>query len=165
MAKTLYLMRHAKSSWADMSLGDFDRPLNQRGQRDAPEMGRRLKNRGVKPDIILCSPAQRARQTAGLLIRELEGDMDDIQFDERIYEASLDTLLNLIRSLPEGCTSVMVIGHNPSMGWLANQLSGFQIEKMPTCAVAAFELASFSWRDMGAENARLLDFDYPGKAL
>ena len=165
MAKTLYLVRHAKSSWGDMTLGDFDRPLNKRGQRDAPEMGRRLKKRGVLPDIILCSPAQRARQTAELLLRELGGSMDGVQFDERIYEASMATLLDLIRSLPAACAAAMVIGHNPSIGWLANQFSGYRIEKMPTCAVAAFELPSFSWRDMGAGTARLLDFDCPKRIM
>ena len=144
-----------------MRLGDFDRPLNQRGLHDAPEMGRRLQQRGVHPEIILCSPAQRTRQTAELLIREVGGTMDGVQFDDRIYEADPDTLLDLIRSLPDTCASAMLIGHNPSMGWLANQLSDVGIEQMPTCAVAALEMPSSSWKEAGAEPARLLDFDYP----
>ena len=165
MAKTLYLMRHAKAESPDMQRGDFDRVLNQRGVRDATEMGQRLQKRGVKPDVILCSPSQRTRQTAELLVAELGGTLDGVQFDDRIYEASMDILLDLIRALPPACASAMVIGHNPSVGWLANQLSGYQIATMPSCAVAAFELPSFSWRDMGAGTARLLDFDYPGKAV
>jgi phosphohistidine phosphatase len=161
MAKTLYLVRHAKASWPDMSCSDFDRSLNKRGLHDAPEMGRRLQERGVYPDIILCSPARRTRQTAELLIQEFGGTMEVVQFDDRIYEASIDTLLDLIRLLPAACASAMVIGHNPSIGWLANQLSGYQIETMPTCSVATFELPSFNWRDIGRAPSRLLDFDYP----
>ena len=165
MAKTLYLMRHAKSASPGIQQGDFDRTLNPRGMHDAAETGRRLKKRGVSPDIVLCSPATRARQTAERLIGELGGSMDIVQFDDRIYENTTDTLVDLIRSLPEACASAMVIGHNPSIGWLANQLSGFQIQKMPAGAVAAFELPSFSWRDMGAGSVRLLDFDDPEKPL
>ena len=165
MAKTLYLMRHAKAALPVMQYGDLDRTLNQRGLHDATEMGRKLQKRGGKPEIILCSPAQRTRQTAERLIGEFGGTMNVVQFDDRIYEASIDTLLNLIRLLPEACASAMVIGHNPSIGWLANQLSRYQIETMPSCAVASFELPSFSWKDMGPGNTRLLDFDYPGKDL
>jgi len=165
MAKTLYLMRHAKAASPDMQQGDFDRVLNQRGVRDVSELGRRLRKQGVHPEIILCSSSQRTRQTAELLVAELGGTLDGVQFDERIYEASMDILLDLIRSLPEAYASVMVIGHNPSIGWLANQLSGYQIATMPSCAVASFELPSFSWKDMSAGTARLLDFDYPGKAI
>ena len=165
MAKTLYLMRHAKAASPDMQQGDFDRTLNERGLHDAAEMGRRLQQRGVKPEIILCSPAQRTRQTAERLIREFGGTMDVVQFDDRIYENTTDTLLDLIRMLPEACASAMVIGHNPSIGWLANQLSRYQIETMPSCAVASFELPSFQWRDLGRTPSRLLDFDYPGKDL
>lgn len=161
MAKTLYLMRHAKAASPDMQHGDLDRTLNQLGLHDATEMGRKLQKRGVKPEIILCSPAQRTRQTAERLIKEFGDSMDVVQFDDRIYEASIDTLLDLIRLLPEACASAMVIGHNPSIGWLANQLSRYQIETMPSCAVATFELPSFSWRDLGRTPSRLLEFDYP----
>ena len=163
MAKTLYLMRHAKAASPDPQQGDFDRTLNKRGIHDATEMGQRLQKRGVKPDVILCSPAQRTRQTAERLIREFGGTIDVVQFDDRIYENATDTLLDLIRMLPEACASAMVIGHNPSIGWLANQLSRYQIETMPSCAVASFELPSFSWRDLGRTPSRLLEFDVPEK--
>lgn len=164
MTKTLYLVRHAKSSWTDMSLGDFNRPLNKRGLRDAPEMGKRLKDRKIMPGIILCSPAQRARQTAGLLFKDMGGSMDTIQFDEQIYEASADTLMDLIRNLPDNSASAMIIGHNPSMGWLANQLADSHMDRMPTCAIATLELETSHWRDAGTCASRLLDFDYPNKA-
>jgi phosphohistidine phosphatase len=161
MAKTLYLVRHAKASWPDMHLGDFARTLNQRGLRDAPEMGQRLQKRGVKPEIILCSPAKRARQTAELLLKEFGDSMDGVHFDDRIYEADPGTLLNLVRSIPDACSSAMLIGHNPSIGWVANQLSDVHIEQMPTCAIASLGLPSSKWKDIGKEATRLLDFDYP----
>ena len=115
MAKSLYLVRHAKSSWTDTGLGDFDRPLNKRGLRDAPEMGRRLNLRNVHPEIILCSPARRTRETLDLLIGKTAGN---VHFKQAIYEASDQTLLSLVRTLPDSCTSAMLIGHNPAMGWL-----------------------------------------------
>jgi phosphohistidine phosphatase len=161
VAKTLYLVRHAKSGWTDFGQSDFDRSLSQRGRRDAPLMGQRLKERGANPAIILCSPAQRTRQTAELLTREFGESMNPVQFDDRIYEATTGTLLDLIRSLPETCASAMIIGHNPSIGCLANQLSEVRIELMPACAVASFELSTSSWRDMGKAAIRLLDFDHP----
>jgi phosphohistidine phosphatase len=163
MTKTLYLVRHAKSGWMSMHHGDFDRTLNQRGLHEAREMGQRLKKRGASPEIILCSPAKRARQTAELLIQEFGDPMDIVQFDDRIYEASVDTLLDLIRSLPDTCASAMLIGHNPSIGGLANQLSDVGIEQMPTCAIATLELPSSNWKHTGKEAARLLDFDHPNR--
>jgi len=163
MAKTLYLVRHAKSSWADMGQRDFDRPLNKRGLRDAPEMGRRLRKRNARPEIILCSPAQRTRQTLDLLIKEIGGTLDIVRFVESIYEASDETLLNLVQSLPESCASAMLIGHNPSIGWLANQLSDVRIDRMPTCAIATLELAAPRWKVIGSCPARLNDFACPKK--
>lgn len=117
--------------------------------------------RDVKPELVLCSPAQRARQTAELLIKEIGGALDTVQFDERICDASPENLLELIRTIPDTYSSAMFIGHNPSIGCLANQLSDTGIERMPTCAVATFELSISSWRDMGKAATRLLDFDHP----
>ncbi len=161
MAKTLYLVRHAKSGWTDMRLSDFDRPINQRGLHDAPEMGRRLRQRGVSPEVILCSPAQRARQTAELLVEAFGGSLEAVQFDDRIYEASNGTLLNIIQSLPDTCSSVMVIGHNPAIGYLVHQFSDTGIERMPTCAIATLQHQSQTWNDFGRDSVRLVDFDYP----
>lgn len=156
MAKTLYLVRHAKSSWADLRLSDFDRQLNERGLRDAPEMGQRLKQRKIIPEIILCSPAQRTRQTLELLDLGAEA-----LFNERIYEASVDVLLDIIQALDDRFGSAMIIGHNPAIDWLAKELSDIHIERMPTCAVVTLELAAEHWKEAGRCNARLLDYDYP----
>lgn len=163
MPKTLYLMRHAKSSWSVMSQNDMARPLNERGLRDTPEMGRRLRGRNVRPDIILCSPAQRTRQTADLISQEMDLDPGTLQFNDPIYEASTDTLLQLIRSLPDQCQSAMIIGHNPSIGWLANALSDVGLERMPTCAIATLEMDTNRWAEVGTCTSSLLDFDYPKK--
>ncbi len=164
MAKHLYLVRHAKSSWTDMSLSDFDRPLNTRGLRDAPEMGRRLKVKGISPDTIVCSPARRTRQTLELILAELGGTMDAVLFDENIYEASAEALLQILQSLPDDCSSAMLVGHNPSIGWLAQELSDSRIDRMPTCAIAAIELETGRWNEISTCAARLIDFDYPKKA-
>lgn len=163
MAKTLYLVRHAKSSWSDINVSDFDRPLNKRGLHDAPMMGKRLKHRNVKPDIILCSPAKRTRQTVEFVLQEIGGSIDSVQFDENIYEASTGTLLSLIKALPDACTSAMLIGHNPSMHELAHRLSDVNIGRMPTCAIATIDLAIDRWREIDACTKRLVDFDCPKK--
>lgn len=161
MAKTLYLVRHAKSSWSDMSLTDFDRPLNKRGLHDAPMMGKRLKQRNVNPDIILCSPAKRTQETAELLIKEMGGTIDVVQFHETIYEAAARTLLSLIKDLPDDCTSAMIIGHNPSMHELTRRLSDVHIDRMPTCAIATITLEAQHWKDAVGCTSKLNDFDYP----
>jgi phosphohistidine phosphatase len=159
--KNLYLMRHAKSSWSAADLRDFDRPLNRRGFRDAPAMGRRLRAHGVQPEIILCSPAKRAVQT----LENLHLPADCILYEERIYAASEQELLRLVRGLDNRRSSAMLIGHNPAMTMLAAALSGAQIAHMPTCSVAVIRLHTSSWAKAGACPGELLDFDYPKKGL
>ncbi|WP_372846057.1 histidine phosphatase family protein [Pontiella sp.] len=158
MTKTLYLVRHAKSDWKT-GQADFDRPLNKRGRRDAPDMGLRLKQRGALPALLVCSPARRANETCELLDLGTETD-----FNETIYEASAGELLDLVQQLDDRVESAMLIGHNPAMTWLAGLLSGERIEGMPTCAVAAIEIETARWRAAGACPARLLWRDYPRKA-
>lgn len=157
MAKTLYLVRHAKSDWST-GKADFNRPLNKRGRRDAPEMGRRLKTRSGIPELIVCSPAERARQTLELL------DLGtDAVFNENIYEASAGDLLETIHSLDDRYGSAMLIGHNPSMAWLASELTGEHLEHMPTCTIATIELDCDRWSDISLGPAKLIDLDYPKK--
>jgi len=157
--KTLYLMRHAESSWSGTDLSDFVRPLNERGCHDAPEMGRRLKARRAVPEIVLCSPAKRAMQT----LENLNLGIENVVFDERIYAASKGELLGIIQSLENRYGSAMLIGHNPAMAWLISQLSGTRIDSMPACAVATIELASTHWGKAGSCTTALQDFDYPEK--
>ncbi len=163
MPKTLYLVRHAKSSWVNPSYSDFDRPLNDRGQRDAPEMGRRLKAKGIRPDLIVCSPARRAIETLELLNAELGVDQDSIYMQKRLYEASTPTLIDIIQSLENSDESAMVIGHNPSMSWVATQISGEPIGDLPTCSVVGLELDSNDWNMAGICAAKKIFLDYPKK--
>ena len=157
--KILYLVRHAKSSWSNANLADFDRPLNNRGLRDAPEMGNRIKTRNTLPEIIACSPAKRATQT----LEHLDLGIEHVVFEERIYGSSIGALLDVIHSLDDHLGSAMLIGHNPAMSLLAGWLSGVHIDNMPTCAVATIELDTGHWKDAGTCPAKLLDFDYPKK--
>ena len=157
--KTLYLMRHAESGWSGADLSDIDRTLNERGFRDAPEMGQRLKARGALPDIVLCSPAKRTMQT----LENMGLGVENVVFDKHIYEASTGKLLHIIQTLENQCGSAMLIGHNPSMAWLISQLSGTRIDSMPTCAIATIGLASTHWGKAGSCAATLQDFDYPEK--
>lgn len=144
--RRLFLVRHAKSSWGDPSLPDRERPLNDRGKRDAPTMGKRLAELGVKPDVILSSPAKRAFKTARILAEELGYRLEDIRVDARLYASGPDILLGIIRELGDKQKCVMVVGHNPELTELAHRYSG-AITHMPTCAVAEFAFAADSWPD------------------
>jgi len=131
-------------------LPDKERPLNERGRRDAPRMGERLAKRGVKPDIIVSSPAVRALTTAELIARELDYDLRDIAVDKRLYSASADDLLAVIHELGGKPKHVMLFGHNPEFAELAHSLSS-DITEMPTCAVAEFRFDIESWSDVGSQ--------------
>ena len=135
--KTLFLIRHAKSSWDDTALPDKDRPLNDRGRRDAPKMGERLAKRDVKPSLILSSPAVRALRTAEIIAKKLDYRRKDIVVTERLYAAEADDLLDVIHQLGHKVERVMLFGHNPELTELAHRLSG-EITHMPTCVVAEF---------------------------
>lgn len=158
--KTLILVRHAKSSWSEPGVSDRDRVLNDRGRRNAPEMGRRLAKRHLKPDVILSSPAVRALTTASLMAEELDYRRADIRVDDRLYAAGADVLVEVVRQLGDGPDRVMVVGHNPEMTDLAQRLSG-TIDHMPTCAVAVFTFDIASWRDLPAAEARSTAFHTP----
>jgi phosphohistidine phosphatase len=146
--KTLLLVRHAKSSWNEPGLSDRERPLNDRGERDAPKMGERLAKEGVKPDVILSSPAVRAFETARRLGESLGFRRKDIRVDDRLYLADEDDLLEVIREMDDGTKRLMLVGHNPGLADLAHRFSG-TISAMPTCAVAIFGFDAKSWADAG----------------
>lgn len=148
--KTLFLVRHAKSSWNEPGLPDKDRPLNDRGKRDAPKMGERLAKRNVKPDLILSSPARRALKTAQIIAKRLDYRLEDILVDDRLYAAEADDLLHVIRELGDKPKSVMLIGHNPELTELAHRLSN-KITQMPTCAVAELMFDAKSWSSTGKD--------------
>ena len=130
MSKLLYLVRHAKSSWSDRSLSDRDRPLNKRGRRSAPDMGRRLAAQDHLPELIISSPARRAFSTARKIARELGYDRSEIMKDESLYFSGTGAMLDLLESLDDSYQRVMIVGHNPAMTSLMNILSGSSIDNM-----------------------------------
>jgi phosphohistidine phosphatase len=147
--KTLFLVRHAKSSRDDPALPDRSRPLNERGLGDAPRMGKRLAKREVNPDLIVSSPALRALTTAQLVADEIGYERKKIVVDDRLYASSADQLLAVIQSLDRKLKRVMLFGHNPEFTDLARRLAS-ETYAMPTCAVAEFEFDTPSWADIGA---------------
>jgi len=161
--KTLFLIRHAKSSWGDTALPDEDRPLNDRGRRDAPKMGERLAKRDVKPDLILSSPAMRAVKTAEIIAKKLDYGRKDIVVDDRLYAVGADDLLDVIHKLSDKLDRVMLFGHNPELTELAHRLSS-KITHMPTCAVAEFTFDAKSWSKIGKVKPAKVALDYPKRS-
>jgi len=163
--KTLYLMRHAKSSWSFDELTDQERPLNDRGRDDAPAMGQALAKRQLALDLLVSSPAVRALTTTVLVAREIKYPHDKIKVEPSIYEADLDTLLAIIRNLPDAAQAVLLTGHNPTLTDLANYLlpgSGLTHE-LPTAAVVCLQFQTDQWAQAGPANAEFYFYDYPRK--
>jgi len=161
--KTLYLVRHAKSSWKDARLQDHDRPLSKRGEQDALRMGKRLGRRRSKPEVILSSPAVRAKSTAKILATEIGYPKSGIIVDDLMYAAGPEDLVSVIRGLDNAVDCVMLVGHNPAVTQLVNSLTHCDIANVPTCGLAVLEFRIHSWHDIDRVRAELLDFDYPKK--
>jgi phosphohistidine phosphatase len=159
--KTVILVRHGKSSWKDSSLRDRDRPLNKRGKRDAPLMGGRVAARGLRPDRMITSPAKRARRTARAFAEALNLEAFDI--DDRIYEGTEIDLLALIREQDDAQSTVMIVGHNPVLTNVVNQLVPEPILNVPTCGVVMVDFDVVSWSEVGHGVAAHVHFDYPKK--
>jgi len=160
--KRLTLVRHSKSDWSLPGQQDWDRALNKRGQRDAPEMARRLRARKLKPDLILSSPAVRALATAAIMARELKVAAGIVRQDERLYLAGPADMLTVIRELGGSARHLMVFGHNPGITDFANRLSaGDRIDNMPTSAVFTATFAIQDWSDLDWGSGQGAQFDYP----
>ncbi|MCR5888261.1 histidine phosphatase family protein [Hymenobacter sp. J193] len=159
--KTLYLMRHAKSSWSFEDLSDHDRPLNDRGRDDAPAMGRALAGRQIKLDLLVSSTAVRALSTAALVAKELHYPHEQIKVEERIYRADPLELLAVVRELPDEADAVLLIGHNNTITDFANLLSPSAIPEMPTAAVVCLKFNIERWQDLDRTNAEYYFFDAP----
>ena len=163
--KTLLLLRHAKSSWADPGRADHDRELNRRGEKAAPFMGRYLREQALIPDLVWCSTAARAVQTLGLLGRDFASNADVI-YSEDLYMAGERVLLESLHHTHEDANSVMFIGHNPGMEQFAQALFGggdevardAMAQKFPTCALAHFEFDVENWTDIAFGTGRLIGF-------
>ena len=160
--KTLFLVRHAKSSKDDPTLADRDRPLADRGLKEAPKMGKRLAKRRVTPDLLVSSPALRALTTAQLIADELGCARKDIVVDDRLYESSANGLLAVIHALDQTLERVMLFGHNPEFTHLAHRLSS-KIADMPTCAVAEFHFDTRALAAVGETDPVKVNLDAPKK--
>jgi len=158
--KTLYLVRHAKSSWKHSELSDFERPLNKRGKRDAPFVGNKLKEKGVKPELMISSPAVRARETSVVIAKNIDYPINNIIVDENIYEASSTRLINIIRDFNDKYNSIMMVGHNPGFTMVNNYITDSYIENIPTCGVVGININS-SWEKLKSTSGKAFFFIYP----
>ena len=151
--KTIYLLRHAKSSWKDESLSDIERPLNGRGKKAADTMGAFLKREKILVDLVLSSSAVRARQTIDRVLVSAN-IVTDVRFDERIYEAGVQRLVEIIRQIESGKKNVVLVGHNPGFEELLEWLTG-TIERMQTGALAKIGLKTSSWNSVSEKSGTL----------
>lgn len=159
--KTLYVIRHAKSSWDNPLLADFDRPLNARGERDAPRMGKRLKEKDITPDLIISSPAKRALTTCIIISKILSCPESLIKTEQRLYHADEETILNILQGLPDYADTVMLYGHNPGLTDFVNELFNTSIANVPTCGVVCGKIDVDKWKDVTWGGGDLVFFDYP----
>lgn len=163
--KTVYLIRHAKSSWKDMSLRDIDRPLNKRGKRDAPFMGQLLKRQEVQPDILLSSPANRAFTTACHFAKAFGMEKAAIQVEERIYEAWTKDILAIIQEQSSDRQTLFLFGHNPTFTSVANLFTTDYIDNVPTCGIVKIEAAVKKWKDFTERTGKVISFQFPKQYL
>jgi phosphohistidine phosphatase len=160
--KTFYLIRHAKSDWAQIGQRDFLRPLAERGHRDAPIMASFLKNQGVQFDLIVSSPAERALTTAQYFAGRMEIPIADISTDMKIYNASLEDMIEIISDLPDNFGEVALFGHNPTFTYAGFHFSGKQIiDDMPTCSVVQLKSTAKIWAEVDKFNTSMLNFWFP----
>lgn len=161
--RTLTIIRHAKSSWKDVELADFDRPLNKRGKGDAPLAGQRLREQNITLDLIITSPAKRALTTAKVIAEEIGYSKKNLVADRHVYMADVEDLIQMLRAVDNSYKHVAIVGHNPDLTDLANELTGEAIDNVPTCGVVHAKLDIKSWQDLDEGTAELILFDYPKK--
>ena len=159
--KELFLVRHAKSSWDDPTISDHERPLNERGYRNAPEMGRRLSDRGVSPHALISSTALRACTTAEIMAGLLNCPKDQIVLDRALYHASATELQEYLGGLSDDHTSVMLFGHNPGMTRVVSHLYGLALDNLPTCGVVHLQFSTESWAEASRSMPSEATIDFP----
>lgn len=169
--KTLYLLRHGKSSWDDPGLDDHDRPLAPRGEKAARRIGTYLKDRGAHIDLVLCSTARRAEDTARRVLAAMDAPAIPVEFERGLYLCGAKVLLERLRDAPDSASSLMLVGHNPDLHDLSRELTGSGderhrkalAEKFPTAACAVLLFETTQWRDLDLGAGRLGDFVRPRK--
>ncbi len=161
--KRLYLVRHSKSSWKNPSLSDFERPLNKRGKRDAPFMGRLLAERGIFPQLIISSTAKRALKSATIIAEEIEYPEEDIITHAALYGASVAELLEIVGDIDDLYHEVMLCGHNPGMTDFVNYLSDFDLDNLPTSGIVCIDFDEQAWHAISQYSGEMVFFEYPKK--
>ena len=161
--KVLYIVRHAKSSWDHPELDDFERPLNERGHLDAIMTGKKLKEKKISTELLISSPANRAAMTAKLLSEQIKYPLSDIVFDGNLYLASVRQLYQLIKNIKNEYQQVMIIGHNPGLTSLVNDLTAETISNLPTCGVFGLKLNIKSWKELDRKCGHRILYEYPKK--
>ncbi len=161
--KILYLLRHAKSSWENLELDDFDRPLNWRGKQDAPLMGKLLARKSILPDLIISSSSKRTRKTIQKITQEIDYHESNVVYTPELYHASCSEIMTIIRQQSDQIQRLMLVGHNPSFTDFANQFTDTLIENIPTCGFCELHFQSYMWQNITSESARLVCFEYPKK--
>jgi phosphohistidine phosphatase len=159
--KQLLLVRHAKSDWGDSSLSDFDRPLNERGKRDAPVMAHRLLDKKISIDSFISSPAKRAKKTAVIFAKTFNTEKDTIIFRDELYGAGEEVFFDVIRNADKKSNSIAVFSHNPGITDFANQLTDARIDNIPTCGVFAIKVDCEKWSDFKEAKKEFWFFDFP----
>lgn len=159
----MYLVRHAKSSWKDINLADWERPLNKRGKHDAPLMGERLAARHIMPDLLISSHAKRARKTAEKIALEIGYPEEKIVIIEEIYSEGIGGIIKTFTHIDDSVSELMLIGHNPDLTILASGLANTDFVNIPTCGVVCLEFSTSSWSQVSTENCKLVFFDFPKK--
>ena len=160
--RQLILIRHAKSSWSNPSLDDFDRPLNKRGKRDAPFMAKLLSEKKIYPDIIISSPAKRTKLTGLEFANQLGIGSDEIQWNNKLYLASLTTLFKILKQVDNNIKTVFLFGHNPGLTELQNFLCKEEIDNIPTCGIVSIKTDK-KWCEISSKDFELDFFEFPKK--
>jgi len=163
--KTLFLVRHAKSEWANENLSDIDRPLNARGYKDAHFMSEQLKKNNLMPDLMIASPAIRATSTALIFARNLNYDCAAIQLKKMLYETTEKEYLKIISETDNSKSSLMLFAHNPTLTMLSNRLTKPFTENIPTCGIVGIRFKIKDWKEIGTASGELFVYDFPKKGI
>ncbi len=161
--KKIYLVRHAKSSWDDNKVKDIERTLNKRGEKDAPLMGKVLKEKGITPDLIISSHAERALKTAKLFCNELDIDENNILIHKDLYNAGRKDILQVIHQFDDNINTAMLFSHNPGLTDLANFLTNGKVYDLPTCGIVSLNCQIDNWAELDDSNCEIDFFEYPKK--
>jgi len=163
--KTVYIIRHAKSTWANIGQRDFDRPLNDRGHKDAPAMAERLRDKKIEIEVFVSSPAKRARQTCEHFYEVLGKGKDPILFIDELYHAPSETFYTVIGEMEDKYERIAVFSHNPGITEFVNSLTNsVRLDNMPTCGIFCISFNADSWKQFKQAEKKFEFFDYP-KAL